>query len=114
MITENLSTLKIHKLTKEQYERELAAGNIDANALYLTPDEELKFDTTLSISGQAADAKAVGEALAEKQPKGDYALKSDITKELPVVSTSDDGKFLRVVAGQWAAQTILNAEEVAF
>lgn len=40
MITENLSTLKIHKLTKAQYERELAAGNIDPNALYLTPDED--------------------------------------------------------------------------
>lgn len=39
MITNNLSTLKIHKLTKEQYERALAAGNIDENALYLTPDE---------------------------------------------------------------------------
>lgn len=39
MITENLSTLKIHKLTQEQYDRELAAGRIDANALYLTPDE---------------------------------------------------------------------------
>ena len=41
MITENLSTLKIHKLTQEQYDRELIAGNIDDNALYLTPDEEL-------------------------------------------------------------------------
>ena len=41
MITENLSTLKIHKLTKAQYERELAAGTIDSNALYLTPDEEI-------------------------------------------------------------------------
>jgi hypothetical protein len=41
MITENLSTLKIHKLTREQYERELAAGRIDEYALYLTPDEEL-------------------------------------------------------------------------
>lgn len=39
MITENLSTLKIHKLTQEQYERELASGNIDETALYLTPDE---------------------------------------------------------------------------
>ena len=39
MITENLTTLKIHKLTQEQYERELAAGNIDENALYLTPDD---------------------------------------------------------------------------
>ena len=40
MITENLSTLKIHKLTQAQYNRELAAGNIDETALYLTPDEE--------------------------------------------------------------------------
>lgn len=40
MITENLSILKIHKLTQEQYDRELAAGRIDETALYLTPDEE--------------------------------------------------------------------------
>lgn len=39
MNTENLSTLKIHKLTQEQYDRELAAGNIDENAIYLTPDK---------------------------------------------------------------------------
>ena len=65
MITENLSTLKIHKLTKAQYERELKAGNIDESALYLTPDEDaLIIDTTLSIEGQAADAKAVGDAIA--------------------------------------------------
>ena len=38
MITENLSTLKIHKLTQTQYDRELEAGNIDPSALYLTPD----------------------------------------------------------------------------
>jgi len=41
LITENLSTLKIHKLSKEQYNRELDAGRIDENALYLTPDEEI-------------------------------------------------------------------------
>lgn len=39
MITNNISTLKIHKLTQAQYDRELAAGNIDETALYLTPDE---------------------------------------------------------------------------
>lgn len=39
MITENLSTLKIHKLTQEQYDRELASGNIDESAIYLTPDK---------------------------------------------------------------------------
>ena len=41
MLTENLSTLKIHKLTQTQYNRELELGNIDENALYLTPDEEI-------------------------------------------------------------------------
>lgn len=48
MNTENLSTLKIHKLTQAQYDRELAAGNIDENALYLTPDEEIKVPTKTS------------------------------------------------------------------
>ena len=38
MITTTLSTLKIHKLTQEQYNRELAAGRLDENAIYLTPD----------------------------------------------------------------------------
>lgn len=51
MITENLSTLKIHKLTQEQYERELAAGTLDANALYLTPEEEI------DLSGYATKAE---------------------------------------------------------
>ena len=39
MITENLSTLKINKLSNEQYKREYETGNIDGTAIYLTPDE---------------------------------------------------------------------------
>lgn len=39
MITTNLSTLKIHKLTQEQYDTAVANGTIDENALYLTPDD---------------------------------------------------------------------------
>lgn len=38
MITENLSTLKIHRLTQEQYNREYEAGRIDETAMYLTPE----------------------------------------------------------------------------
>ena len=38
-----------------------------------------------------------------------------IPPELPVVTASDSGKFLRVSAeGKWVAQIVLNAEEVAF
>lgn len=41
MITENLSTLKINKLTQEQYEREKNAGRLDGAALYLTPEKKI-------------------------------------------------------------------------
>lgn len=50
MITENLSTLKIHKLTQEQYERELEAGRIDESAIYLTPYEEIDLSEYASKS----------------------------------------------------------------
>lgn len=59
MITENLSTLKIHKLTKEQYERELAAGRIDGNAMYLTPDEEIDLSPYATIEQLNAKANTV-------------------------------------------------------
>ena len=38
MITENLSTLKIHKLTQDQYKRARENGMLEEFALYLTPD----------------------------------------------------------------------------
>lgn len=39
MITENLSTLKINKLTRAQYEAALEAGRINENELYMTIEE---------------------------------------------------------------------------
>lgn len=40
MITKDITSLKIHKLSQEQYDRELEAGRIDANAIYLTPYDD--------------------------------------------------------------------------
>lgn len=57
MITENVSTLKIHKLTKAQYERELTTGTIDQNALYLTPEEELDLSGYATIDQLNEKAK---------------------------------------------------------
>lgn len=59
MITENLSTLKIHKLTRAQYDRELANGTIDENALYLTPDEEIDLSGYATV--EALETKADAE-----------------------------------------------------
>ena len=42
--------------------------------------------------------------------RGDYIHQ----KELPNVITSDNGKFLRVVNGTWAAATVDNANGVSF
>ena len=65
MKTENLSTLKIHKLTKTQYKRELDAGRIDENALYLTPSEEVN-----SVNGKTMDTKIDKIKVLIKYPVG--------------------------------------------
>ena len=44
MIIENLTTLKINRLTKAQYEAALAAGTVNENELYMT--EETNVDLT--------------------------------------------------------------------
>ena len=63
MQTTNVSTLKINKLSKEQYERELAAGNIDENALYLTPydaaEDDLSDTAKQYIDSKIASTKIV-------------------------------------------------------
>ena len=43
MIETNVSTLRIHKLTQEQYDRENEAGTLEENAIYITPEEEYDF-----------------------------------------------------------------------
>ena len=46
---EVLSTLKIHKLTQEEYDQAVASGTIDETALYLTPEEEVDLSGYVTI-----------------------------------------------------------------
>ena len=60
-ITNDLLTLKIHKLTQEQYDEAVQAGNIDENALYLTPDEEIDLSGYATIDQLDGKADATHE-----------------------------------------------------
>jgi hypothetical protein len=54
LITENVSTLKIHKLSQVQYERELEAGRLEATAIYLTPETDLtQYATVVDLADKA-------------------------------------------------------------
>lgn len=64
MITENVSTLKINKMTQAQYERELAAGNIKDDEIYLTPIvevgvQEVSWEFDVTPVGEAANYSEV-------------------------------------------------------
>lgn len=62
MIIENLTTLKINNLTQEQYNAALAAGTINENEIYATPDDnELNTTTFLRVSdvGSAVDTNPI-------------------------------------------------------
>lgn len=50
--------------------------------------------------------EAVGDVREHKEAWGE--------KELPAVTASDNGKFLRVVSGAWAAVSISDANGVSF
>ena len=60
----------------------------DGKTISATGGSTIELDTTLTESGKAADAKAVGDALADKQPIGDYATSG----ELNALAETVDGK----------------------
>ena len=72
-------------------------------------------DVTLS----AADVSAIpstltgtaGQVLTKTADGQEW---KDAAKELPAVTTADNGKFLRVVSGAWAAVEIANANGGSF
>lgn len=100
MITENLSTLKIHKLTEAQYQRELEAGRIDESALYLTPDEEIDLSGYATVEQLNAKASKSQGVYYIEGTKGTYeedwiGTHEDITEYYPglviAYKTADSG-----------------------
>ena len=86
MITENLSTLKIHKLTQEQYDRELANNTLDENALYLTPEEEIDLSEYVTV-------EQLNESVDSLRSDMDYsfgAMSDDLYNKADKTHTHDD------------------------
>lgn len=86
MNTENLSTLKIHKMTQSQYERELEAGRIDENALYLTPDEVI--DLSNHVTFTELDTKLETKANVN-HIHDDYATTIYVDEQISRIPTPD-------------------------
>lgn len=77
------------------------------------------------IKVKAVDARGKPTAWAVAVAGADYLTKAPVTsvngrtgavtvREVPAVTTSDNGKFLRVVKGTWAAVAIADANGVNF
>jgi hypothetical protein len=125
LIAENLSTLKIHKLTQAQYDKAKEAGNIDKNALYLTPDEETDVPV-YSINGKTGVVTLTAAEISALPLNAEVVLysKQALTEEqqaqarknlgIPSTTADDNGKFLRVVDGVAAWVSIPSAEEASF
>jgi hypothetical protein len=60
------------------------------------------------------DGGASGQVLTKKSGADGDAEWADLPSGLPEVTAADNGKFLRVVNGVWAAEAVQSAEGVSF
>ena len=93
-VSEQINTAVAEKESKIYKQNDEPVGAEDG-ALWLDMDEEggggasVIVDATLTQAGQAADAKAVGDALAGKQPVGDYATENYVDSAISAIPTQD-------------------------
>jgi len=95
-------------------------GNSAIHAMVVSAET---FATAMQQASQTLAAKADASSVYTKTEidnKGYQTAQqvqaaiSNIPDELPAVTASDNGKFLRVVSGAWAARTVPSAESNSF
>ena len=112
-------------VTKEKLEVVEAAiptktSQLDNDSGFITSAPVTSVNTkTGAVTLSAADVSAIpstltgtaGQVLTKTADGQEW---KDAAKELPAVTTADNGKFLRVVNGAWAAVEIANANGGSF
>ena len=90
--TKHIPTLKIHKLSQEQYDEAVANGNIDESALYLTPDPETYTQAELD---EMLDGKAESSHNHSINDLTDYTVDTALssTSANPVANSVLNAKF---------------------
>lgn len=86
MIIENLTTLKINKLTKAQYEAAAAAGTLNNNELYMTEDPNVDLSdvalkptiTTATLLASNWDSTAKTYSFETTYPSARYDIEVEI------------------------------------
>ena len=139
MKTTKVTNLKIHKLSQEQYDREVENGNVDENAMYFTPYEEVDLSgyakktdiptdyakSNHSHSEYAPKEHEHSEYLTEHQDLSNYAKKSDIpTVPTKISAFENDKGYLTThqsLSGYYTKEevnnlfnSIVNGNEVAY
>lgn len=86
MIVKNMPTLKIYKLTKEQYKSRLEAGLIEEDALYLTPDTtpDADYYTEQEIDSLLSNKSDIGHTHDDL-----YCTEVDVDRKLDSKSDKD-------------------------
>ena len=85
MITENISNLKVQKLTQEQYDTALQNGTLDNNSIYLTPTEikDYALRSDLETKADLVDGKVTLEQLPDE-----IVTRSDLEEAIVSIDTS--------------------------
>lgn len=87
-----------------------AHGNVKAVANAALPKAGGTMTGAITLHGEPTEElHAVPKKYVDEQ-----FLNFEVPSSLPEVTASDNGKFLRVVDGAWAAESLQNAEEVSF
>ena len=103
-VTQSLQTLKIHKLSKEKYEEELANGRIDETALYLTPDEDI--DLSIYATIEQVNDQLNGKAdTIHNHAVNDITGLQDVLDEKAPANRTVNGKSL-------SSDIVLSADDV--